>query len=140
MHWGCCYATVTALDIEVDPQRCCLDRRQSDFALQAVVECHMLELESDWEMQKRSVSKQAGTKGRWKSRLRSMRPEGESPAAYTHEEASYVVETQRQRELNNKELMRKVQARGILQRPEEQSRTGSCQGSSVADQPQCPRL
>jgi hypothetical protein len=66
------------------------------------------ELESDWEMQKRSVSKQAGTKGRWKSRLRSMRPEGESPAAYTHEEASYVVETQRQRELNNKELMRKV--------------------------------
>ena len=33
-----------------------------------------------------------------------------------------------------------VQARGILQRPEEQSRTGSCQGSSVAGQPQCPRL
>ena len=32
------------------------------------------------------------------------------------------------------------QARGILQRPEEQSRTGSCQGSSVAGQPQCPRL
>jgi hypothetical protein len=31
-------------------------------------------------------------------------------------------------------------ARGILQRPEEQSRTGSCQGSSVAGQPQCPRL
>ncbi len=30
--------------------------------------------------------------------------------------------------------------RGILQRPEEQSRTGSCQGSSVAGQPQCPRL
>ncbi len=42
---GCYYAT--ALDIEVDPQRCCLDRRQSDFALQAVVECHMLELESN---------------------------------------------------------------------------------------------
>jgi len=33
-----------------------------------------------------------------------------------------------------------VQARGILHRPEEQSRTGSCQGRSVADQPQCPRL
>jgi len=66
------------------------------------------EVESDWEMQKKSVFKQAGAKGRWKSRLRSMRPEGESPAAYTHEEASYVVETQRQRELNNKELMRKV--------------------------------
>jgi hypothetical protein len=32
------------------------------------------------------------------------------------------------------------QARGILQRPEEQSRTGSCQGSSIAGQPQCPRL
>jgi hypothetical protein len=28
----------------------------------------------------------------------------------------------------------------LLQRPEEQSRTGSCQGSSVAGQPQCPRL
>ncbi len=23
MHWGCYYATATALDIEVDPQRCC---------------------------------------------------------------------------------------------------------------------
>ena len=33
-----------------------------------------------------------------------------------------------------------VQARGILQRPEEQSRTGGCQGSSVAGQPQCPRV
>ncbi len=32
VHWGCYYAT--ALDIEVDPQRCCLGRRQSDFALQ----------------------------------------------------------------------------------------------------------
>ena len=36
MHWGCCYATVTALDIEVDPQRCCLGSRQSDFALQCL--------------------------------------------------------------------------------------------------------
>ena len=39
----------TALDIEVDPQRCCLGRRlgrrQSDFALQAVVECRALEPE-----------------------------------------------------------------------------------------------
>ena len=41
MHWGCYYAT--ALDIEVDPQRCCLGSCQSDFALQAVVECRALE-------------------------------------------------------------------------------------------------
>jgi hypothetical protein len=33
-----------------------------------------------------------------------------------------------------------VQARGILQRSEEQSRTGGCQSSSVEDQPQCPGL
>ena len=33
-----------------------------------------------------------------------------------------------------------VQARGILQRPEEQSRTGGCQSSSVEGQPQCPGL
>ena len=33
-----------------------------------------------------------------------------------------------------------VQARCILQRPEEQSRTGGCQGSSVEGQPQCPGL
>ena len=32
----------TALDIEFDPQRCCLGRRQSDFALQAVVECRAI--------------------------------------------------------------------------------------------------
>jgi hypothetical protein len=37
VHWGCYYAT--ALNIEVDPQRCCLGHRQSVFALQAVVEC-----------------------------------------------------------------------------------------------------
>ena len=43
MHWGGYDAT--ALDIEVDPQRCCLGSRQSDFALQAVVECIALELE-----------------------------------------------------------------------------------------------
>ena len=43
VHWGCYYAT--ALDIEVDPQRCCLGSRQSDFALQAVVECRALEPE-----------------------------------------------------------------------------------------------
>jgi hypothetical protein len=41
VHWGCYYAT--ALDIEVDPQRCCLGSCQSDFALQAVVECRALE-------------------------------------------------------------------------------------------------
>ncbi len=33
-----------------------------------------------------------------------------------------------------------VQARGILQLPEEQSRTGGCQGSTVEGQPKCPRL
>ena len=43
MHWGCYYAT--ALDIEVDPQCCCLGSCQSDFALQAVVECRALETE-----------------------------------------------------------------------------------------------
>ncbi len=32
------------------------------------------------------------------------------------------------------------QGRCIPQRPEEQSRTGSCQGSNIAGQPQCPRL
>ena len=37
VYWGCYY--------EVDPQRCCLGRRQSDFALQAVVECRALEPE-----------------------------------------------------------------------------------------------
>ena len=35
VYWGCYYDT--ALDIEVDPQRCCFGSRQSDFALQAVV-------------------------------------------------------------------------------------------------------
>ena len=43
VQWGCYYAT--ALDIEVDQQRCCLDSCQSDFALQAVVECRALEPE-----------------------------------------------------------------------------------------------
>ena len=41
VHGGCYYAT--ALDIEVDPQRCGLGSCQSDFALQAVVECRALE-------------------------------------------------------------------------------------------------
>jgi hypothetical protein len=40
VHWGCYYAT--SLDIEVDPQHCCFGSRQSDFALQAVVECSAL--------------------------------------------------------------------------------------------------
>jgi hypothetical protein len=35
-------ATMPALDIEVDPRRCCFGSRQSDFALQAVVECRRL--------------------------------------------------------------------------------------------------
>jgi hypothetical protein len=39
---GACY-DATALDIEVDPQRCCFGSCQSDFALQAVVECRALE-------------------------------------------------------------------------------------------------
>ncbi len=43
VHWGCYYDT--DLDIEVDPQRCCLGRRQSDFALQVVVECCALQPE-----------------------------------------------------------------------------------------------
>jgi hypothetical protein len=43
VHWGCYNAT--DLDIEVDPQRCCLGSCQSDFALQAVVECRALETE-----------------------------------------------------------------------------------------------
>ena len=43
VHWGCYYAT--ALDIEVDPQRCGLGSCQSDFALQSVVECSALEPE-----------------------------------------------------------------------------------------------
>ncbi len=43
VHWGCYYST--ALDIEVDPQRCCLGSCQSDFALQSVVECRALEPE-----------------------------------------------------------------------------------------------
>jgi hypothetical protein len=41
VHWGCHYAT--ALDIEVDPQRRRFDRRESDFALQRLVECRALE-------------------------------------------------------------------------------------------------
>ena len=43
VHGGCYY--VTALDIEVDLQRCCFGSRKSDFkfALQALVECRALE-------------------------------------------------------------------------------------------------
>ncbi len=43
---GCDYAT--ALNIEVDPQRRCFDRRESDFALQRLVACALLKLKSDW--------------------------------------------------------------------------------------------
>jgi hypothetical protein len=38
--WGCYYAT--ALDIEVDPQRCCFGSRQSYFALQAFVSVYFV--------------------------------------------------------------------------------------------------
>ena len=41
VHWGCYYAT--ALDIEVDPHR--FGCRESDFALQRLVECRALETE-----------------------------------------------------------------------------------------------
>ncbi len=43
MHWGCYYAT--ALDIEVDPECRRFGRRESDFALQRLVECRALETE-----------------------------------------------------------------------------------------------
>ena len=43
VHWGCDEAT---FDIEVYPQRRCFCRRhESDFALQALVECLALEPE-----------------------------------------------------------------------------------------------
>jgi hypothetical protein len=42
VHWSG-YDT-TALDIEVDPQRCRFGSRKSDFALQALVECRALEI------------------------------------------------------------------------------------------------
>jgi hypothetical protein len=41
VRWGCHYAT--ALDIEVDPQRRRFGCRESDFALQRLVECRALE-------------------------------------------------------------------------------------------------
>jgi hypothetical protein len=41
VHWSG-YDT-TALDIEVDPHRCRFGSRKSDFALQALVECRVLE-------------------------------------------------------------------------------------------------
>jgi hypothetical protein len=37
VHWGCDYAT--ARNIEVDPQRRRFGRRESDFALQTLIEC-----------------------------------------------------------------------------------------------------
>jgi hypothetical protein len=43
VQWGCYYAT--ALDIEVDLQRRCVGCRESDFALQRLVECRALETE-----------------------------------------------------------------------------------------------
>ena len=41
VHWGCYYAT--ALAIEFDPQGRCFGCRESDFALQRLVECRALE-------------------------------------------------------------------------------------------------
>jgi hypothetical protein len=47
VHWGCDYAT--SLKIEVDPQRRRVGRRESDFALQRMVDCRRLyRNESDW--------------------------------------------------------------------------------------------
>ena len=47
VHWGCDYAT--ALDIEVHLQRCRFGRRESDFALERLVECRaFVPDESDW--------------------------------------------------------------------------------------------
>jgi hypothetical protein len=43
VHWGCYYAT--ALVIEVDPSCRRFGRRESDFALQRLVECRALEME-----------------------------------------------------------------------------------------------
>jgi hypothetical protein len=43
VHWGCDYATT--LNIEVDPQRRRFGRRESDFALQRLIECRALETE-----------------------------------------------------------------------------------------------
>ncbi len=59
VHWGCYYDT--ALDIEVDPQRCCFGSRQSDFDLQAVVECRMFEPECFRVVGLRSHSSGSGT-------------------------------------------------------------------------------
>ncbi len=47
VRWGCDYAT--ALDIEVDLQRCRFGRRESDLALERLVECRaFVPDESDW--------------------------------------------------------------------------------------------
>ena len=43
VHWGCYYSR--ALDIEVDPQRRHFGRRESDFALQRLVEYRAPETE-----------------------------------------------------------------------------------------------
>ena len=43
MQGGCDNAT--ALNMEVDPQRRCFGRRESDFALQGLVECRALDTE-----------------------------------------------------------------------------------------------
>jgi hypothetical protein len=43
LYWS--YYDATALDIELDPQRCRFGSRKSDYALQALVECIAIEPE-----------------------------------------------------------------------------------------------
>jgi len=67
------------------------------------------DLEQDWEAQKKSVAKPKGAQGRWRSRLRSMRPDQpDHTVEYSVEEMEHVEEVERQREMQNQELMRKV--------------------------------
>jgi hypothetical protein len=67
------------------------------------------DLEQDWEAQKKSVAKPKGAQGRWRSRLRSIRPEySVDTVEYSVEEMEHVEEVERQREIQNQELMRKV--------------------------------
>ena len=65
------------------------------------------DVESDWEAQKRAVAKPAGAKGRWRSRLRSMRPEGEA-FKYSVEETEYVQQVGLHRDAVSEELLRQA--------------------------------
>ena len=61
--------------------------------------------------------------------------------AHRETEAHFTAIGMSSQHINTEALrFKRADARGILQRPEEQSRTGGGQGSSVAGQPQCPRL